>query len=203
MTIDNIVTGVQSLSDGSTQKIINANRQGDLVFAQGSAPYQELALRAFLYSASNQSAQAVSVGLATTYTGLCLSNPLNSGYNLVLLGCSFGLTVAPAAIASLHLISGFSATANVTHTTPVTINNNIIGAGLDSIAKVDSAATISTPVYLVPLCSGFTAAALPSMTPNWIDLKGQFIIPQGGFVAIGALTAVTGFGGFTWAEVPA
>ena len=202
MDIENIKVGYQSLSEGSTPAVINANRQGDWILAQGSAPYQEMALRAFLYSASNTAAQAVSVALATTYTGLCLSNPINSGYNLVLLGCNYSLTVAPAAIASLHLIAGYSATADVTHTTPGTVRNNLIGVGVDSIAKVDTAATISTPYYLVSLGSGFTAAALYPTTPNWIDLKGQYVIPPGGFVAFGALTAVTGIGSFSWAEIP-
>lgn len=202
MNIDNIQVGFQSLSEGSAVKLINATRQGDLVISQGAAPYQELALRAFLYSASNTAAQAVSVALATTYTGLCLSNPINSGYNLVLLGCNYALTAAPAGIASLHLIAGYSATADVTHTTPGTIRNNLIGVGVDSIAKVDTAATISTPYYLVSLGSGFTAAALYATTPNWIDLKGQYVIPPGGFIAFGALTAVTGIGSFSWAEIP-
>jgi hypothetical protein len=34
------------------------------------------------------------------------------------------------------------------------------------------------------------------------DLGGLIIIPPGGFVAIGALTAVTGFGALVWEEQP-
>lgn len=201
MTIDNIQAGFQNLSQGSTPKVLNVSRQGDLAIQQGGADYQEAALRGTLFNASNTAAQAVSVALATTYTGLCLSNPPNSKFNLVLLGCNYALSVAPAAISSLHLIAGYSTT-EVTHTTPGTIKSNIIGGIADSVAKVDTAATISTPTYLISLGSGFTAAALYGTTPSWIDLKGQFIIPPGGFVAIGALTAVTGFGSFTWAEIP-
>lgn len=203
MTIDNIQTGSQNIANGQIPvKNLNVSRQGDLAFQSAGSDYQELALRGFIYSASNQAAQAVSVALATTYTGLCLSNPLNSKYNLVLLGCNFALTVAPAAIASLHLIGGFSSTTNVTHTAAVIPASNILGLPLDNVAKVDSQATIPTPTYLYSLGSGFTAGALYGTTPSWIDLKGQIIIPPGGFLAIGALTAVTGFGTFSWAEIP-
>lgn len=203
MEIDNIQTGSQNIAGGQTPvKNLNVSRQGDLAIQPAGSDYQELALRGLVYSASNQAAQAVSVALATTYTGLCLSNPLNSKYNLVLLGCNFALSVAPAAIASLHLIGGFSSTTNVTHTAAITPTSNILGLPLDNVAKVDSQATIPTPTYLYSLGSGFTAGALYGTTPSWIDLKGQIIIPPGGFVAIGALTAVTGFGTFVWAELP-
>lgn len=201
MTIDNIQTGAQNLPLGSSPKLINISRQGDLTFQSAGADYQEVALRGFVYSATNQAAQAISVALATTYTGLCLSNPVNSKYNLVLLGCNIALSVAPVGIASLHLIGGYSSS-NVTHTTPVTPTSNILGATVDCAAKVDLAATISTPTYLYSLGSGFTAGALYGTTPNWIDLKGQIIIPPGGFVCTGALTAVIGFSSFSWLELP-
>lgn len=181
-----------------------ATKTGGLVTADVHGRYQEAAIRGNLFSASNQAAQAVSVALTTTYTGLCLSNPLGNTKNLVLLGCQYALSVAPAATASLHLIAGYSATTNVTHTTPLVapgIQNSLIGTGPASTAKVDSAATIVNPGYLIPLVSGFTAAALPSMSPLWIDLGGLFVLPPGAWAAIGALTAVTGFGGFVWEEV--
>jgi hypothetical protein len=39
------------------------------------------------------------------------------------------------------------------------------------------------------LMGGFTAAALPSTSPALIDLAGMWVVPPGGFIAIGALTA--------------
>lgn len=158
-----------------------------------------------VFVAHNVAAQAVSVALATTYTGLVLSNPIGNTRYLILLGAQYALSVAPAAIASLHLIGGYSAT-NVVHTTPLAapgiqcalLNGSVNAAS----AKVDSAATIPTPGYIWPLVSGFTAAALPSMSPSFLAIDGMLVIPPGGFVAIGALTAVTGFGAFCWEEVP-
>lgn len=162
--------------------------------------YAEAARRKQLYYSSNSGAQAVSVALATAYTGLCLSNPTGSGVNLELLQVSYALTVAPAAIASLHLIGGWSTTA-VTHTTPLLPASTFLGAPR-GVGLTDSSATIPTPVYIMPIMGGFTAAALPSPAETIIDVGGSIIIPPGGFVCIGALTAVTGFGGMIWEEVP-
>ena len=196
-------TGPIISSDGAVNPG-RVDKLGAVVTTDAHGRYQEATIRGNVFSASNQAAQAVSVALATTYTGLCISNPLGNTKNLVMLGCQYALTAAPAGIASLHLIAGFSATANVTHTAALAapgIQNGLIGTGPNSTAKADSSATIVAPGYLIPLVSGFTAAALPSMSTGWIDLGGMFIIPPGGWIAIGALTAVTGFGGFTWEEV--
>ena len=154
------------------------------------------------FSAHNQSAQAFSVALTTTYTGLVLSCPIGSGVNLILTGAGLALSVAPAAIASAHLIGTWSPSVDTVHTTPVTPRCNILGAAAP-VGKVDLAATIVTPFYLEPLMSGFTAAALPSSPMVGRDINGRWIITPGGAIAIGVLTAVTGFGWLEWIEVPA
>lgn len=172
---------------------------------QAHAKYMDAVLQGRVYTAHNVAAQAVSVALATTYTGLVISNPIGSGYRVVILGANYALSVAPAGIASLHLLTGFSATADVTHTTPLAapgIQNALVGVTSDAVAKADSAATISTPTYRLAMGSGFTAGALYATTPAWIDLGGSLILQPGAFVAWGALTAVTGFGSFMWEEVP-
>jgi hypothetical protein len=195
--------GVQTRGSSVVQEA-RAGRTGETVVSDAHGRYNEGSTRGFQFNATNQAAQAVSVALATTYTGLCISNPLGNIKNLVILGVNFALSVAPAAIASLHLIAGYSATTNVTHTTPLVapgIQNGLLGTGPVSTAKADSAATIVNPGYLIPLGSGFTAAALYATTPSWIDLGGFITLPPGAWVAIGALTAVTGFGGFVWEEV--
>ena len=196
--------GQQAVQDGAIVPA-RGGKAGEQMVSEVQARYYEQAYRGNTFIASNVAAQAVSVALAATYTGLAISNPLGNTKNLVLLGYGFALTVAPAAIASLHLIGGYSATANVTHTTPLAapgIQNALLGTGPQSSAKADSAATVVNPGYLQPLMGGFTAAALPSSPVTWIDLGGQIILPPGAWAAVGALTAVTGFGGFTWAEVP-
>ncbi len=181
-------------------------RDFDAFVSELHAKYYHLAARGLLFNACNQAAQAVSVALATAYTGLCISNPIGNNKNIVLLGAGYALSVAQVAIASLHLINGASATANPTHTVPLVapgIQNNLLqpNAPLSSM-KADSSATISTPNYLLPMMGGFTAGAFGASPMVYQDLGGQFIIGPGGFIAWGALTAVTGFGGFVWAELP-
>lgn len=196
--------GPQIAADGTFEHL-RLDKSGAAVVQQLHGKYYEVAKRGSLFVASNVAAQAVSVALATTYTGLCLSNPLGNDKDLVLLGCQYALSVAPAAIASLHLIAGFNAAADPTHTTPLAApgaRNCRIGTGAPPTAKVDSAATVANPTYLMGLGSGFTAAALYATTPSWIDLAGAIILPPGAWVAWGALTAVTGFGSFMWEEVP-
>jgi len=194
-----INVGPDTAADGANVQP-RSGKTGELVITQLHGRYYEQAYRGNLFSAGNQAAQALSVALATTYTGLCLSNPLGNTKNLVLLKAAFALSVAPAAIASLHLIGGMSPTAQVTHTTPLVPQNNFLGGGSPT-GKVDSAATIPTPVYLWALQNGFTAAALPNVPAPQMDFEGSIVIPPGGFVAIGALTAVTGFGSMMWEEV--
>lgn len=189
---------------GGANPTQRGGNSGEGIIQQLHGKYYEQAVRGKLFLASNVAAQAVSVALTATYTGLCISNPLGNTKNLVLLGMQYALSVAPAAIASLHLIGGYSATANVTHTAALAapgIQNCLLGVGPASTMKADTQATIVNPGYVLPICSGFTAAALPSMTPLWIDLAGLIVVPPGGWVAVGALTAVTGFGGFAWEEV--
>lgn len=193
-----------SFGGTGTAQPFTADFSGGQRVADAHGRYADAARRGNVFVASNTAAQAVSVALNTTYTGLCLSNTLGSGKNLELLGVGFALSVAPAAIASLHLIGGYSTTA-VVHTTPIVglgVRSTLLSATNLTAASVDSAATIPTPTYLLALSHGFTAAALPNHNLPYLDLGGLIVIPPGGFVCIGALTAVTGFGTFVWEETP-
>jgi hypothetical protein len=182
-----------------------ADMTGAQVVADAHGRYAEAARRGSLFIAHNVAAQAISVALATTYTGLCISNPLGNTKNLELLGAGLALSVAPAAIASIHIIGGYSPTTSIVHTTPLAapgIQNCLLGTGAPSTAKADSAATIVNPGYVLPLMGGFTAAALPSPPLVWYDVAGLLVLPPGAWVALGALTAVTGFSAFAWEETP-
>jgi hypothetical protein len=195
-----LTVGPQTGTDGAVVAQ-RAGRTGEGVFTELQARYAEQTIRGNTFLAANTGAQAVSVALATTYTGLCLSNPVGSARNLILIEASYALTVAPAAIASIHLIGGSSATTQVTHTTPITPTSAFLGSSFTAAGKADSAATIPTPIYLDSLMGGFTAAALPSSPNTSFEIAGRIVLAPGGFVAIGALTAVTGIGSFTWVEV--
>ena len=192
--------GPQVNSDGAPV-MGRADKEGAIVTNPSHGEYFEAARRGRIFYAANSAAQAVSVALATTYTGLVLSNPAGSGVDLSLLHVGVGLTLAPAAIASLGLIGGWTAAGVTAHTTALVPGGTYLG-GAAGVGKADSAATIPTPVWLDILASGFTAAALPSTSPVVLDKRGVWVVPPGGFLAIGALTAVTGFFSMLWEEVP-
>jgi hypothetical protein len=198
--------GPQTNSDGtSPAQGTRQAKTGDLVVCHNMPRYYEAASRGNLFFASNTAAQAVSAALTTTYTGLCISNPIGSDYNLVMVGAQYALSVAPVAIASLHILTGYSASTDVVHTAALAspgIQSAKVGLAADTIAFADTQATTVNPTYRMSLGSGFTAGALYATTPSWIDLAGQIIVPPGGWIAWGALTAVTGFGSFSWIEVP-
>lgn len=202
MSTVELVTGSRNLADGN-QHTMRGGRLGEGMVSQLRGRYSEQASRGNIFIAHNVAAQAVSVALSTTYTGLCLTNPAGSTKDLHILGCNYALSVAPGAIASLHLIGAYSATA-VTQGTPLAapgIQCTRLGAS-GSLALAASAATIPTPNYIMALGSGFTATNLYATTPSWIDIGGAIVLPPSSFICIGALTAVTGFGCFVWSEVP-
>lgn len=156
------------------------------------------------FFAANQVATAWSVALATTYTGLVISNPANSKTLLVMMQAHFALTVAPAGIASIGYITGYSQAGIVTHTTPLTpLSTYLDQDQANGVAKADAAATlVGTPRWCGQFMGGFTAGALPATSPSIQDLDGLYIVPPGGYFGIGALTAVTALAALFWEEIP-
>lgn len=193
--------GPQLAGDGA-QIAPRLGHTGEAIVQELHGRYYESMARGLMYSASNQAATAVSAALSTTYTGLCLYNPVGSGKVLVPTKVKLALTVAPAAVASIGLIAGYAATGGVTaQTTKLTVQSNQIGYTSTGVGIALSAATIVTPTWLKQLEDGFTAAALPAPTLP-IDLEGTFGILPGGFIAVGALTTVTGLSSIVWEELP-
>lgn len=193
--------GPQVYADGVVQPP-RMDRQGALNVSELHGRYYEQAFRRNIFWAANQAATAWSVALATTYTGIVLSNPPNSGVNLAVLQAGFVLSVAPAAIASIGLFCGYLVTGITAHTTPLTPFSNFIG-GPKGAGLADAAATlVDTPRWSHHIMGGFTAAALPATSPAIIDLGGIFILPPGAYLGIGSLTAVTGLGSLLWEEIP-
>lgn len=153
--------------------------------------------------------QVTTVGLATTYTGLCLSNPINSGINIVVTKVGISFIVAFAAGSAVGLMTGYHASTDVVHTTPVVPKSNYIGGATLGVGKLDSAATLPVaPTVNTVLGSGLTGAitTIPQIVPSLVDLDGSIILSPGGFVAIYTSTAsgtAAGAFSFTWEEVPA
>ena len=195
--------GPQNAGRGATQTPIRQESTGGMIASKFLPDYTQAMIDGISYSAANQAAQAVSAALATTYTGLLLYNPPNSGVILVPKTVKLALSVAPAAIATIGLIGGYSATGGVTtQTTLLTSQSTQIGNVSKGKGIALSAATIVTPTWIKHMYDGFTAAALPGPLNGPVDLKGKFGILPGAFIAIGALTAVTGLSAMVWDELP-
>lgn len=186
--------------DGSPLPI-RQGHTGDIIASEFMPRYTELMLRGQSFSVANQAAQAVSAALATSYTGLMLYNPIGSGVILIPLNWKFALSVAPAAISTIGLLNG-SPTAVPSVVTEIQAQCNQIGNASRSTGRVFTAATlVSAPTWLKHALDGAAAAAFPAVTPP-IEADGKFGVLPGSFIAIGALTAVTGLGHISWAEIP-
>lgn len=184
-----------------TNAVISLNDADNSVLSTNArSTYEYSVLKGEVFYAANQSAATWSVALNTTHTGFVLSNPVTSGKNIILLKVGFALSVAPAAIAHIGLFTGYSTAGIVTHTTPLTPYSCAVGTG-SSIMNADAAATlVGTPTWALPFMGGFTAAALPSTSPAVINIDGLIVVKPGGYVGVGALTAVVGYASMIWKE---
>ena len=156
-----------------------------------------------LYHACSAGAVTLST-VSTTCTGLVLSNPVGSGYNLIVESVSFVPSTAPggASVVGIAISPGVQAT-DPTHTTPMVIHNGLMtGSNLNvGVGKCDAAATlVGTPVWLRPM-AGVVAAS--SITPTKYEdmTNGSIILPPGAHLSLSYLTtAAVGIASITWAE---
>jgi hypothetical protein len=158
-----------------------------------------------LFFAASQAATAVSVALTTTYTGICLYNPVGNNRDLILRHYSFTPSIAQVALSVIGLMGGYISTGAVTaHTTPLVYGTAIwpmnLGSSAVPTALVDAAATIVGP-HIMFTTSGTALAAAGLPTEGLKNVQGGVILQPGAFVAIYALTALTGIGAFIWEEV--
>jgi hypothetical protein len=206
----NTFNNAQSGARVGTQKDAwYSKRHGDLYQGVYGTPTvgSVASLSGSVFSGGNASAATLTVGLATTYTGCCLNNPITNTPNLVVRKVGIAVSATTAANA-FGLATGWSSAGIVTHTTPITgILNNYVGGATSSgsivspasVAKLDAACTlVGTPLY-----SKFLgAAATSSVFGGVFNLDDEFIVPPGGWIAIVGSGGSTGFwGSFTWEEL--
>jgi len=192
------------LPDGTQTLVERIDGFNALVMTQAHGRFREPNKRKHLFIVTNTAAQAFSVALATTYTGLYLYNPPGSGVSLSIVAAGLAATVAPTGIASIHLGGGFASGGGITtETSQITPFSATIGETSAALAHAGYAATIAgTPKYVLPLKTGNTGSALPAAGQELVMIDGMVEVLPGGYVMLVALTAVTGFGGFVWEELP-
>src|SRR5437899_762924 len=127
---------------------VRLDKRGLMAVVGGGGMYQEAAYRGRVYAGANQGpgGTTTTVGLAATYTGLVLSNPITSPVDLVLLQVGVSVVGAPTALSTVGLMAG-SAVTNVTHSSALVarsnfwdkanVTGNVSGQGL-----VDASATL-------------------------------------------------------------
>ena len=201
-----LIVGPQTLSDGQAG-LSRMGKAGEAVVQNLHGYYYEACKRGAVFGGSIVG-QVTTVGLATTYTGLCLSNPITSSVDLVILKAGYAHLVAFTAASALGLMTGYNATTNVTHTTPVTVRSQkFVGSTGTGSGLLDSAATLPTaPTLNVLFGSGLTGAITTAQQAvgSFVDIDGTIILPPGAYCAFYTSTASgTASSAFslTWEEV--
>src|SRR5258708_24627651 len=88
--------GINQVANGQLNVNDRADRTSAQVVTDGHGRYQEAVLQNNVFLVASQSVATTTTGLATTYTGLCLSNPVGSGKNICLLTASLMQSVIQA-----------------------------------------------------------------------------------------------------------
>lgn len=169
-----------------------------------------------VFRGANQTSATFSIALATTYTGLCLSNPATSTVNLAIRKAGCVISSAPSGQIGLGLIVGWAAAGITVHTTPLntSIVNAYVGAAATGTppiagpapqANLDAACTLVGSGGNAPTWVDWFAAngAANSCTSFFLDSGDSLIIPPGGYAAIGCTAAQGGaYASFQWEETP-
>ena len=203
MLVQGATGAVNKYADGvAPPQGVRQGNQGEVMVSELHGRYYEQSYRRNLFTAANAALVTTSVGLATTATGLILSNPIGNLVNLSLLKVGWAMAVAPAAAYFIGLAQGYSASTNVVHTTPVAPAAGLYGIAVPT-AKTDTAATLPlAPNYQLVLGGGGAAVYTG---PSIYDLEGSLILPPGGFaiIATSVASGAAGFAGsFMWEEIP-
>lgn len=200
------IVGPQAVNAGDAAPLdLRLGKTGEAIVSELHARYFEQTARGNAFVAASQAVATTTVGLATTYTGLCISNPVGSGKAAAILIASLMQSVIQATQPEAYAIAtGFNFATDVTHTTPVTTRPTLIGSGAKSAVNADSAATLPTaPFYSVFLGETASATTLPGTIVA--DLGGSIVLLPGAYAAFvtPAQASVAGLWfSFIWEEVP-
>ena len=183
------------------------DRFGSLAVTQGKAKYADAVARGNMYHAANQAGVAPSA-LGTAATGMILSNPKGSGKYLVLYefgGMTTG-TATTGIVAGIQLAFGPYSETAVTHTTPLTVRNCLLGVGSTGVGLIDSAATL--PVANVSIINLWTSSvsntASTGIPPQVLyRADGLIVLIPGTSLSTAELTTALAFAShMIWEEVP-
>lgn len=197
--------GIQSnVANGSTARI---DKNAAIMVTEMNAPYYQTTKDGLGFTAATQALVTTTVGLATTYTGLVLSNPVGSAVDLVILLASMMQSVLQATqVEAFAIATGFNTSTNVTHTTPVAPKSSLIGSGLSGVGLADVSATLPTAPFYDTFFTNTGTATADSTGVQIMDLKGSIVLKPGAYACFvtPAQASVAGMWfGFKWLEIAA
>lgn len=199
------LAGLPSKTADGNNMLLRAGSYGELVTNDFRGRYAEATYRGMCYNAAIQAVSTTTVGLATTYTGLVISNPISSSVNLEVISASVMQSVIQATQPEAYAIAqGFNAATNVTHTTPLAVKNNLIGTSMSGQGLADISATLPTAPFYHTFVHN-TGAATVNGTGAVIEFGGRLILRPGAYAAwvTPAQASVAGLWfSFDWMEVP-
>ena len=212
--MDNTNFGTVNAGNSATSLVPGAqfpmrmDNQGAQVITPLRGKGYESSLRGSSFSVANQTGVVTTAGLATTHTGLVLSNPVGSTVNLAIGKVGIAFLVAFPAAAAIGLMVGYNATTNVTHSVAASPRNNKHTGAYTGVALADTGSTLPTaPVVHTIFGAGLTGAitTAPGMQDGVYDMEGSLLIPPGGYVAIYTSTvsgAASMLASIQWDEIP-
>jgi hypothetical protein len=197
------IATTQSISPGVLSPMRSGNL-GDAIVSELHGRYYETTYRKAKFSGAVAQV-TTSAALATTVTGLILTNPLGSTVNLVLSKFGYAFDVVSTGLAGIGLAYGYNSSTAVTQTTPITPKNNFVGgpSGQGLLASAATVPTASTLQYIFDATA--TVAISTIMIHGLVDLEGSIILPPGAYVQTYTTVASGTSGGyfsFAWEEVP-
>jgi len=199
--LNEIKVGPRKLDDGSTGEA-RAGQFSEAIIGQAHGKYYEAASRHRLFVAANQAATTWTVALTTNYEGLVVANPRMSSVNLSIIRVSFAVTLDMAASSHIGLFVGYDADAECALAAAMPIYNTFLLGPHGQANADDDCDPLVLPTWVEAYMSAFTAADIHGTSPTVIDVDGAIIIPPGGYVGIGCLTATVAMGSIMWEEVP-
>ena len=147
------------------------------------------------------------VGTATTYSGLLLTNPSTSNVNLVLMRVGISVTTPPAVPIVVGIMAASNTTA-VTQGTAITPASTKITANSTTASGLASSnGTIPANATLRQIFGTLTSAANSTapFVSNYYDLNDSMILCPGSFAALytsAASNSNSVNASFMWSEVP-
>lgn len=187
------------ISDGANNQQIRLGNLGSTITDNLHGTYYETSYRNNMFRISNQAAVSTTAGLATTWTGLAISNPAGSGVNAVI--NYFTVSQLAAGVAgAVGIMTGSGVAAGT-----LIPKNAIIGNPTGKVTA-SAGATIATPVLDITLGQvGSVATTGYGLVPGIsFDLQGSIIVPPGFYAAsyTSAATTTAFIFGFQFEEVP-